>query len=152
MIWAAIFESWKSPLIFVKEGAKINANSYIDDILTPAQAQMQKHFNDLPFTFQQYGAPSHPANKTQDWCERHFPSFWEKELWPLLSPDLKTLDFCVRSILEQVACATAHDNAEALKKFLEREWTKIPQGTFRAAVKSFRSRRETVIAAKVGHI
>ena len=36
MVWAAVSESWKFPLIFVKEGAKINANSYIDDILTPA--------------------------------------------------------------------------------------------------------------------
>ena len=75
MVWAAISESWKSPLIFAKEGAKINANSYIDDILTPIHAQMKKHFKDRPFTFQQDDAPSHTVNKTQDCCERYFPSF-----------------------------------------------------------------------------
>jgi len=152
MVWAAISESWRSPLIFVKEGAKINSNSYIEDILTPAHAQMKKHFKDRPFTFQQDGAPSHTANKTQDWCEHHFPSFWRKELWPPSSPDLNPLDFCVWSILEKEACATAHDNTETLKKSLEREWAKIPQETFRAAVKSFRGRLERVIAAKGGHI
>ena len=33
-----------------------------------------------------------------------------------------------------------HDTMEALKKFLEQEWAKIPQETFREAVKSFRGR------------
>ena len=95
MVWAAICDSSKSRLIFVKEGAKINANTHIDDILTPAQAQMKKHFKDRPFTFQQDDAPSHTANKTQDWCERQFYSFWKKKLWPLSSPDLNPLDFFV---------------------------------------------------------
>jgi len=152
MVWAAISESWRSPLIFVKEGAKINAKSYIEDILTPVQVEMKKHFKDRPFTFQQDGAPSHTANKTQDWCERHFPAFWRKELWPPSSPDLNPLDFCVWSILEKEACATAHDSTETLKKSLARQWAKIPQETFRAAVKSFRGRLERVIAAKGGHI
>ena len=165
MVWAAVSESWRSPLIFVKEGAKINAKSYIENILTPGQVEMkkqffffffvsshQKQFKDRPFTFQQDGAPSHTAKKTQDWCERHFPAFWRKELWPPSSPDLNPLDFCVWSILEKEACATAHDSTETLKKTLERQWAKIPQETFRAAVKSFRGRLERVIAANGGHI
>ena len=45
MVWAAISENWRSPLIFVKEGDKLNANSYIEDILTPAPVEMKKHFN-----------------------------------------------------------------------------------------------------------
>ena len=66
MVWAAISENWRSTLIYVKEGTKLNANSYIEDILTPAHVEMKKHFKDNPFTFQQDGAPSHTANKTQD--------------------------------------------------------------------------------------
>ena len=75
MVCTAIFENWRSSLIFVKEGAKLNANSYIQDILTPAHVEMKKHFKDDPFTFQQDSAPSHTANKTQDWCESDFPAF-----------------------------------------------------------------------------
>ena len=95
MVWAAISENWRSTLIFVKKGTKLNANSYIEDILTPVHVEMKKHFKDDPFTFQQDGAPSHTANKTQDWCESHFPAFWRKELWPPSLPDLNHLDFCV---------------------------------------------------------
>ena len=80
MVWAAISESWRSPFIFVREGAKVNANSYIMDILTPAISEMKKHFKNDHFTFQQDGVPSHMANKTQEWCEAHFPAFWNKEM------------------------------------------------------------------------
>ena len=117
----------------------MNAKSYIEGILTPALVEMKKHFRDEVFTFQQDGAPSHIANKTQTWCEHHSPRFWRKELWPLSSPDLNPLDFCVWSILEKEACTTAHTNNEALKKSIKREWAKIPQQTFRAAAKSFRT-------------
>ena len=112
---------------------------------------MKKHFRDEVFTFQQDGAFSHTANKIQTWCEHYFPRFWRKELWPPSSPELNPLDFCVRSILEKEACATAHTNTEALKKSLRQEWAKIPQQTFRAAVKSF-TRLERIIEAKGGHI
>ena len=102
---------------------------------------MKKHFRDEVFTFQQDGAPSHTANKTQTWCEHHFPRFWRKELWPPSSPNLnplRPLDFYVWSILEKEVCATAHTNIEALRKSPQREWAKTPQQTFRATVKSFR--------------
>ena len=104
----------------------MKANSYIEGILTPALVEMKKHFRDDVFTFQQDGAPLHTANKTQTWCEHHFPRFWKKELWPPSSPDLNPLDFCILSILEKEACMTAHTNTEALKKSLKREWAKIP--------------------------
>ena len=127
MVWAFLSESWNTPHIFLKEGAKINANQYIDDILTPAHAQMKKHFKDRPFTFQDI-APSHTANKTQHWSERHFSSFWKKELCSPSSLDLNPLDFCVWSILEREACSTVHDNTEALKKF---PWARMGQNLSR---------------------
>ena len=49
---------------------------------------------------QQDGAPSHTSRKTQHWCQRHFPRFWSKEIWPLASPDLNPMDFSVWSLLE----------------------------------------------------
>ena len=35
MVWAAVSKTWKLPLIFVKQGVKVNTNVYIDDILAP---------------------------------------------------------------------------------------------------------------------
>ena len=124
----------------------------MEGILTPDLVEMKKHFRDKVFTFQQDGAPSHTANKTQTWYEHHFPRFWRKELWPPSSPDLNPLDFCVWCILEKEACVTAHTYTEALKKSLKRKWATIPEQTFRTAVKSFSRGLECIIEAKCRHI
>ena len=55
MVWSAISKSWKSPLIFVKEGVKVNTDLYVNDILTPALASMKEKFKNKSFTFQQDG-------------------------------------------------------------------------------------------------
>lgn len=152
MVWAAISKTWKSPLIFVEQGVKINSDRYINDILVPALEEMKKHFKDHPFTFQQDGAPSHTSRKTQDWCSRQFPRFWSKEMWPPSSPDLNPMDFCVWSLLEAKACSVAHSSVDALKQSLQREWVKIPQDKLRASVENFRERIERVIRVKGDHI
>ena len=52
MVWAAIFKSRRSSFIFVKEGTKVNANSYIKCFLTLALVEMKKHFRNKVFTLQ----------------------------------------------------------------------------------------------------
>ena len=66
MVWAATSKTWKSPLIFVPQGAKLNTNSYIELILTPALEEAKKHFKNMPFTFQQDEAQSHTSKKTRN--------------------------------------------------------------------------------------
>ena len=36
MVWAAVSKTWKSPLIFVKEGAKVNTNAYCTTFISLA--------------------------------------------------------------------------------------------------------------------
>ena len=50
IIWAAVSKTWKSPLIFIKKGTKLNANAYIEHILIPASQAMKKHFEKRNFT------------------------------------------------------------------------------------------------------
>ena len=152
MVWAVISKTWKSPIIFVPQGVKVNTNVYIDTILTPALQAAKKHFKDKPFIFQQDGAPSHTSKKTQKWCQDHFPGFWSKEVWPPSSPDLNPMDFCVWSVLEADACASSHVSVEALKSSLEKAWAKMSQETLRKAAEGFRGRIERVIQARGGHI
>ena len=76
IMWAAISKIRKSPLIFVSQNAKVNTNAYLDTILTPALQEAEKHMKDKPFTFQQDGTPSQTSNKSQKWCQDHFPRFW----------------------------------------------------------------------------
>ena len=42
MIWAV--KNWKSLLIFVKQGTKVNTDVYIGDMLAPTLRNMKKHF------------------------------------------------------------------------------------------------------------
>ena len=131
MVWGGISKKWRSSLIFVEPGVKVNTNTYIEGILTPALEQAKKHFKDDSFTFQQDGAPAHTSSKTQKWCQDNFPSFRNKELWPPSSPDLNPMDYCVWGILESEACDSSHTSVEALKRSLLKAWGKIPQEKLR---------------------
>ena len=92
----------------MKQGAKVNTNVYIDDILVPALRDMKEHFKNEDLTIQKNGAASHTSNKTQAWCKDNFLWFWSKELWPSSSPDLNSMDFSVWSMLETEACLSPH--------------------------------------------
>ena len=152
MVWAAVSKSWRSPLIFVEEKAKINARVYIEKILTPMLESVNDHFgDDTLWTFQQDGATAHTANITQNWCSNNLPRFWSKEKWPPCSPDLNPMDFSIWSVLEADACSKVHHSVEDLKRSLNRAWRKIPQETMRASVEDVRRRLNAVIDRKGGH-
>ena len=73
----------------------MNTNTYIKGILTSALEQAKKHFKDDSFTFQQDGTPAHTLSKTQKWCQDHFSSFWNKQLWPPFLPDHNPMDYYI---------------------------------------------------------
>ena len=151
MVWAAVSETWKSPLIFVEKKTKINSDVYIEQILKPAISEMMFHFRDKPFTYQQDGATSHTSNKTQKWMRENVPSFWHKEMWPPCSPDLNPMDFSVWNLLEKEACKTPHKSIGGLKRSLLKAWDKIPQKSLRAICMSVNGRLEKVIENLGGH-
>ena len=51
-----------------------------------------------------------------------------------------------------MACSVVHASVEALKRYLVREWAKIPQEHYRAAVDKFQRRLDMVIDVKGDHI
>ena len=152
MVWAAVSETWKSPLIFVPQGVKVTADLYISDVLKPMTEAANAHFRHWKWTFQQDGAPAHTANVTQEWCSLHLPGFWPEELWPPSSPDLNPMDYSIWSILEANACATRHGNIDGLKMSLLKAWAALPQRTVRAVVGGLGRRLEAVVKAKGGHM
>ena len=59
VVWAAVTESGKSPLVFVEQGVKLNKENYRNDILVGSLLPWAKeHFKKRPWTFQQDLAPS----------------------------------------------------------------------------------------------
>ena len=59
MVWAAVTESGRSPLVFVEQGVKLNREKYRNDILVGSLLSWAKeHFKKLPWTFRQDSALS----------------------------------------------------------------------------------------------
>ena len=62
MVWAAVTETRRSPLIFVEQGVKINQENYQNIILQQSLLLWAtEHFKKHRWSFQQNFAPSHAA-------------------------------------------------------------------------------------------
>ena len=122
MVWAALTESGKNPLVFIDQGIKLNLENYRDDILVGSLLPWAKeHFKKRPWTFQQDLALSHRAKKTQEWISVNVPNFISKKQWSPSSSDLNPLDFGIWGYLESKVSATHHKSLEALKIKLQKE-------------------------------
>ena len=122
MVWAAITESGRSPLVFEEQGVKLNQEIYRNDIFVDSLLPWAKeHFKKRPWTFQQDSAQPHRAKKTQEWLSANVPNFISKEEWPPSSPDFNPLDFGIRGYFESKVSATHHKLLEALKTKLRKK-------------------------------
>ncbi|GFX03126.1 uncharacterized protein TNCV_4289091 [Trichonephila clavipes] len=66
MVWGGICTRDRTPLVFVKEGVKINQKVFQRDILEAVALPWdQKHFGNASWTLQQDSAPVCKAKKTQ---------------------------------------------------------------------------------------
>jgi transposase len=152
MVWAGVTSDGKTPLIFVENGIKINANNYVNDILEAVVLPWsQQHYGDQPWTFQQDSAPAHRANTTQEWCRDNLPEFITAQEWPPYSPDLNPLDYSIWGILESKACATAHKSVDSLKRSLLRAWDEIDVNVLCGAVDQFPKRLNACVKANGGY-
>lgn len=153
MVWAAITRNGRSPLVFVPEGCKINAQVYRELILEGAlEPWTRKHFGSEPYVFQQDSAPAHKAKETVRWLQNHVPDFISPTMWPPYSPDLNPMDFSIWGILEAKVSAKKYDTVDGLKKALVREWNRIPQSVVCAAYDAFFDRLDRIILFKGDHI
>ena len=153
MVWAGVSADYRTDLVFVPSGVKINKEEYQNRILESVLKPFgHSKFKNQHWTFQQDGAPAHTAKTVQEWCKREIPDFISKDDWPPCSPDLNPMDFSVWSILEDKACAKPHRSVASLKTSLQKAWRGIDQDVFRKSVKKFMERLSLLIKQKGGHI
>ena len=93
MVWLGVCSKGVSPLVIFENGT-LDHDRYIKEVLPVALKYGNDMFGD-DRTFQQDGAKPHVHAKSQEWCANNFPSFIDRDHWPLNSPDLNPLDYCI---------------------------------------------------------
>lgn len=150
MVWCGVSAAGKLSLQFCKEGAKLNAKTYQEEILEkalPEAKRLQKGY-----IWQQDSAPSHSAASTQRFLQRNVPRYISSEEWPPYSPDLNVLDYCVWGALKQKVYSRSFSSLEDLKVVIEEEFQALPQKNIADAVKQWRRRLRLVVDCAGGHI
>jgi len=152
MVWGAVSNRGKFPLVFVESGVKINAAYYKEKILEGClKVEAQRVFGQGQWTsFQQDSAPAHKAKVVQDWCRAQIPDFISSSEWPSSSPDLNPLDYSIWGILEARVNAVQHRSVDSLKKRLRAEWRKLSLKTIRTWIASWRRRLRAVVNKRGG--
>ncbi|XP_059096817.1 uncharacterized protein LOC131891306 [Tigriopus californicus] len=152
MVWAGVTSCGKkTPLISIPEGVKVNQVLYLEMLTEKVLPWAQTQHWDHSYCFQQDEAPSHTANKVQEWCQKFFPEFWSKEMWPPSSPDLNVMDYAIWSILERKVGVKTYSNVEDLKVALLAAWADLDEEVIRRSCGAARKRLNVVIKAKGGY-
>ncbi|EPB75146.1 hypothetical protein ANCCEY_05772 [Ancylostoma ceylanicum] len=71
------------------------------------------------------------------WSREHFKVFKDGSQ---VQEGTEIMDYVVRAILEEKACAKRHGIVDALKSSLKKAWEEVPQETLWAAVESYPKR------------
>ena len=104
IVWTAVTETGRSPLLFMPSGVKLNSQRCMADILEGCLLPWaKKHFQGVSWPLQQDAAPSHASKITQSWIKKKITSFINKEAWSARSPDLPLLVFSIYPILQTKA-------------------------------------------------
>ena len=146
MIWGAMSLHGKSQLVVVN--ANMNAERYINDILTP---HVLPFFNAVPAEgrmFQQDNAPPHAARVTRAFLEANNVGVMLS--WPANSQDLNPIKpwHLGRAVRGQ---ANPPRNPAEMTRALTDAWNAVDKQTLRRLVFSMRRRCRAVIAANGGY-
>ena len=99
MVWFPVCSKGVSPMLISKEGT-INHDRYIRKVL-PVALKYGNQTLGSHRTFQQDATRPQIRHLMQQWCEKIFPSFINKDQWPPSNPDLNPLDYAILDVLAQ---------------------------------------------------
>lgn len=149
MVWGAICNRGKLPLLFIDKGVKVNKEYYLEKVLKGhLQENAKLLFGDDEYVFQQDSAPAHKAKVVQEWLRQNVPNFIPTNEWPASSPDLNPLDFCIWGYMLGKLTDLKPMGLDRFKQLLIRIWDSIPDEVIRASCESFSSRLKLVIKHK----
>jgi len=98
------------------------------------------------------GISTCPKAKTnQKWLRGNVPAFISAEDWPSGSPDLKSRDYKLWAVLEDMTCQKRRNNLDSLKRPLVKAAAEIHLETVRAAIAEWPERLKASVEAEGGH-
>jgi transposase len=150
MVWLGVMFGDRTRLIFVPKGVKVNGEVYVEMLERDVLPWIEERADEIPFVFQQDGAPAHKKRTTQEWMQERFDII-AKDEWPPSSPDLSPLDYSIWSILEREVCAIPHKSVESLISALQRAADNLDQEIINRAIDDFPRRLQACIDAKGGY-
>ena len=150
MVWLGVMYGDKTRLIICPKGVNINGEVYVEMLEREVLTWIDERKDDIPFVFQQDGAPAHTKKTTQEWMQERFDII-AKDEWPPSSPDLNPLDYSIWSILEREACAAPHKSIESLICALQRAADNLDQETINRAIDDFPRRCRACYDADGGY-
>ena len=150
MVWVAISAGGVSRPLFVKPGAKINAEYYQRSVLKP-------FFNNDPLwnnglIFHQDSAPAHKAKTTRRYLENKGVRYITPEEWMPSSPDCAPCDFFLWGYLKGKLNERKPTTIDGLKRAITEELRKIPQEMINRALRAWPKRCLQVYHARGLHI
>lgn len=155
MVWGAIGYGFKSKLLIVRAGVKIDTEEYLP-ILRKFEKMAKERYGwteeggwAQQWTFQQDGAPSHRSRRTQQWLVDHFPDVILKGDWPAASPDINPIEN-IWGILKPKVNAVAHTSLRSLRVALNREWGNLPIEVINKTIDGWPDRVKRMISARGG--
>jgi hypothetical protein len=142
---------FKTDLIFIDPGVKINGKYYRELLLAKQMLPVMREVSGEFFIFQQDNAPAHRAKDTVRFLEESTPAFIPPDLWPPNSPDLNPVDYRIWGIMQQRVYATRMHSVDELKQRLMDVWHGMQQSIIDSAIDEWRKRLRACVRAKGGH-
>jgi hypothetical protein len=149
MVWAGISFEGKTQIRFVRPGAKINSEYYIEEILKPfINEDIPKLYPNKNAIFHQDSAPSHVSNLTLNFLRSTPIHFIPPEDWPPNSPDIAPMDYSIWGFMKHKLQKKKVTTLIGLKKAIIDIWNNIPERLVKNTLKSWKKRVTLLIKNK----
>jgi [histone H3]-lysine36 N-dimethyltransferase SETMAR len=152
MAWGGVSFAGKTSLLFIKPGAKINSQYYIEEVLKPfLKKDALRLYPQGDYVFHQDSAPSHASKATREYMDQHM-NYISPEEWTPNSPDLAPMDYFVWGWMKSQIKNRKPTTLDGLKRALKRCWEDLPQELINKALQSWPRRLRMGNKSKGSHI